>query len=128
MDASISFEVSRPENVGSAFNKTLSQFSPFLSTRSSMADLIAMGAISSVYTCSRGSVIIPFRGGRIDATEAGPAGVPQPQQDLSTHTAIFARQGFNTSEMIGLVACGHTFGGVHGVDFPDIVNITHMPV
>lgn len=128
MDASISFEISRSENVGSAFNKTLIQFLPFLSSRSSMADLIAMGAISAVYGCSRGSVTIPFRGGRIDATEAGPVGVPLPQEDLSTHTASFARQGFNVSEMIGLVACGHTLGGVHGVDFPDIVNVTRVPV
>jgi catalase (peroxidase I) len=65
---------------------------------------------------------IPFRGGRIDATSAGPAGVPEPQQDLASHTASFARQGFSPTEMIGLIACGHTVGGVHQVDFPDILD------
>jgi hypothetical protein len=51
-------------------------------------------------------MIIPFRGGRIDAKEAGPPGVPQPQQDLATHIADFRRAGFNETEMIGLLACG----------------------
>ena len=58
--------------------------------------------------------------GRIDATEAGRSGVPEPQQDLDTHTKMFAMQGFNQTEMIELVACGHTLGGVHHEDFPEI--------
>jgi hypothetical protein len=128
MDASISFELSRPENVGSAFNETLGQFVPFISSRSSMADMLSLGAIAAVLSCTHGSVVIPFRGGRIDATGPGPAGVPQPQEDLDSHKTNFERQGFNTSEMIGLVACGHTLGGVHGVDFPEIVNVTKTTV
>lgn len=64
---------------------------------------------------------IDYRGGRVDATEAGPPGVPEPQQSLESHTASFARQGFTPAEMIGLVACGHTFGGVQHTAFPDIV-------
>ena len=71
-----------------------------------------------------GGPTIPLRMGRIDALVAGPAGVPQPQQDLASHTASFRRQGFNPTEMIGLVACGHTFGGVRTPDFPDIVPAT----
>ena len=84
-----------------------------------MSDLIALGTVYAVRACT--GPIIPFRAGRIDATEAGPKGVPEPQQDLASHTASFAKQGFNVSEMIGLVACGHTLGGVHEEDFPTIV-------
>lgn len=64
---------------------------------------------------------INYRGGRVDANAPNKAGVPLPQQDISTHTATFARQGFSQSEMIGLVACGHTFGGVQNATFPNIV-------
>jgi len=63
---------------------------------------------------------IPFRGGRIDAVEAGPAGVPEPQTPLDKTTDTFAKAGFDTSSMIAMVACGHTLGGVHSTDFPEI--------
>lgn len=121
LDASIIYELDRAENVGHAFLETRDSFSGLVTTRSSLADLYALGAVFAVGACSNGSMIIPLRAGRIDAREAGPAGVPEPQQDLATHTAAFARQGFNATEMIELVACGHTIGGVHGVDFPEIV-------
>lgn len=52
---------------------------------------------------------------------ANAPGVPQPQQPLEEHIAAFDRQGFNATEMIGLVACGHTFGGVQQTAFPTIV-------
>ena len=64
---------------------------------------------------------VPFRGGRIDATGPNDPGVPEPQQDLANHTAAFKRQGFNPTEMITLVACGHSFGGVQHSAFPDTV-------
>ena len=64
---------------------------------------------------------IDFRGGRIDATPASAPGVPQPFESLDSHTAAFARMGFNQTEMITLVACGHSFGGVQHSAFPDIV-------
>ncbi|KAL0064075.1 hypothetical protein AAF712_008934 [Marasmius tenuissimus] len=64
---------------------------------------------------------IPFRAGRVDAKSAGPPGVPEPQQDLQSHIESFRRQGFTQSEMIALVACGHTVGGVRKADFPTIV-------
>ena len=35
----------------------------------------------------------------------------------------FSLQGFNQTEMIGLVACGHTLGGVNNIDFPSIVQV-----
>ncbi|KAK4079054.1 CAZyme family AA2 [Trichoderma harzianum] len=121
LDGSIIYELDRAENVGHAFMETRDSFSGLVTTRSSLADLYALGAVFAVGACSNGSMIIPLRAGRIDAREAGPSGVPEPQQDLATHTASFARQGFNATEMIELVACGHTIGGVHGIDFPEIV-------
>ena len=66
---------------------------------------------------------MPFRGGRVDATAAGPPGVPEPQNTLESHIASFAKQGFNQTEMITLVACGHTFGGVQHSAFPDTVPV-----
>jgi hypothetical protein len=59
-----------------------------------------------------GGDYIPFRGGRIDAKQGGPAGVPQPQDTLAQHTADFARQGFTPTEMIqvsstNFVICFH---------------------
>ncbi|KAJ7145147.1 heme peroxidase [Mycena crocata] len=54
------------------------------------------------------------------AKAAGPAGVPVPIGTLAEHIAAFQRQGFTPAEMIGLVACGHTLGGITAVDFPTI--------
>lgn len=82
------------------------------------ADVPLLSHVS--FICSGGPKI-DFRGGRADAVEAGPPGVPQPQEDLQTHISTFAKQGFTQEEMIGLVACGHTFNGVQNVAFPDIV-------
>ncbi|KAJ7694001.1 heme peroxidase [Mycena olivaceomarginata] len=113
LDGSIQFETDRPENIGTAMNTTVEFFGPLQSKRAS-------------WSCWRsrtaGGPTIPFRPGRIDATEAGAPGVPQPEQSLETHVAAFARQGFNMTEMIGLVACGHTVGGVHEIDFPQTVH------
>ena len=121
LDASISFESDREENKGPAFNATMRQLVMFTSAKSSMADLIAMAVNLASASCSEGKLDIPYRGGRIDALEAGPLGVPEPQQSLEEHTDIFRKQGFNQTEMIGLVACGHSIGGVHGEVFPEIV-------
>lgn len=49
-------------------------------------------------TCQGPSV--PMRVGRIDAVAGGASGVPEPQQDLATHTAQFERMGFTATEMI----------------------------
>jgi catalase (peroxidase I) len=57
----------------------------------------------------------------VDAQQAGPAGVPLPEDTLQSHTAAFARMGFTATEMIQLVACGHTIGGVQSKFFPTIV-------
>lgn len=83
------------------------------------ADVIAIAAIFAVSSCQ--GPIIPFRGGRIDAWQAGNYGTPEPQQDIATLTESFRNQGFNQTDMIKLVACGHTMGGVRTTDFPQLV-------
>lgn len=118
LDASIMFETNRPENPGAAFNSTFGFFLNFYSPRASMADLIALGVRVVTQNCN--GPIVPFRAGRIDATKAGVSGVPEPSNDLATIQARFKGAGFNQADMIGLVACGHTLGGVHGEDFSQI--------
>ncbi|KAM0143358.1 hypothetical protein ACHAP3_001497 [Botrytis cinerea] len=118
LDSSIAFELGRAENPGAAFNGTFGFTNNYHSIKASSADLLAMSVVVASMAC--GGPIVPFRGGRVDAIGAGVSGVPEPDQDLATHTAIFAKQGFNTAEMITMVACGHALGGVHGVDFPQI--------
>ncbi|KAF2089701.1 heme peroxidase [Saccharata proteae CBS 121410] len=118
LDASILFETDRAENKGAAFNSTFDFTSNYYSIKTSMADLLALSVVVASKACKGPDIAL--RGGRIDATEAGPLGVPQPQEDLATHTSRFATAGFNTEDMIAMVACGHTLGGVHGTDFPEI--------
>ncbi|PPQ93259.1 hypothetical protein CVT25_015257 [Psilocybe cyanescens] len=119
LDGSIVYELGRPENFGLGFNQTLSDFEAYPNKQVSRADIIAIGAIMAVNTC--GGPIIPFRGGRVDTWVGGGTGTPEPQEDLATHTESFRKQGFNQAEMIQLVACGHTMGGVRSADFPQLV-------
>ena len=111
MDGSLNYEIGGGENIGSAFLTTLTTYAPFFSSRSSLADIIAMGVYTAVRSC--GGLPVPVRTGRIDATAAGPVGVPLPQNSIFTFQNQFARFGFNATEMIALTACGHTIGGVH---------------
>ena len=74
-----------------------------------VADVIAVGAAMAIGTC--GGPPIPLRGGRVDATEAGPSGVCEPETDLKTTLASFSGAGFNQADAIALTACGHTMGG-----------------
>ncbi|KAJ6589944.1 putative L-ascorbate oxidase [Mycena vulgaris] len=101
MDASIRFaeEQARGENAGDGFSNTLAVLSGLANRYVSTADALALGAIIAIEGCAGPE--IAFRGGPI--------------------RRAFARQGFTQSEMIGLVACGHTFGGVQHAPFPDIV-------
>ncbi|KAH0583581.1 Putative L-ascorbate peroxidase 6 [Termitomyces sp. J132] len=119
LDGSIAYELDRAENFGAGFTSTLSDFQVYPNKYVSRADIIAIAAVFAVSTC--GGPRIPYRGGRVDVWQAGPFGVPQPQENLQTHIGMFARQGFTTAEMIQLTACGHTMGGVRSTDFPDLV-------
>ncbi|KAJ7239076.1 heme peroxidase [Mycena rebaudengoi] len=113
MDGSIRFteEQSRAENTGDGFSNTVGLL--FQEANRYISEIMA------IENC--GGPEIAFRGGRVDAAAANSPGVPEPEQDLDSHIASFARQGFTPTEMIGLVACGHTFGGVQRDPFPDIV-------
>ncbi|KAF9691007.1 hypothetical protein EKO04_011014 [Ascochyta lentis] len=130
LDASIQFETDRAENAGDAFNATFGFTNNYYDVRTSAADLIALSTVLAVGNC--GGPKIPLRLGRVDATEGGVLGVPEPQQDLDTHKKMFAKAGFSTEDMIAMVACGHTMGGVHGKTFPEITenstesNVVHF--
>ena len=64
---------------------------------------------------------MPLRAGRIDAIQAGAVGVPDAKDDAAKLKGEFARMGFSPTEMIQVVACGHTLGGVHSKEHPSIV-------
>jgi hypothetical protein len=65
----------------------------------------------SVGNC--GGPKISLKSGRVDATEAGPFGVPEPETDLEETLEEFAVSGFNQVDAIGLTVCGHSMGNVH---------------
>lgn len=119
LDASLQYELDNGENTGTGHRTTIKFMAPYLSPRSSLADLIAMGVYTSVRSC--GGPAVPIRAGRKDATTKGNTGVPQPQNSVGTFTQQFERMGFTAAEMIQVTACGHTLGGVHNADFPDLV-------
>ncbi|KAJ6789712.1 hypothetical protein PWT90_00576 [Aphanocladium album] len=124
LDASIAFELDRAENPGRVeFTNTLAISRTVLTSKSSVSDGVALSVLIASQICSDGQVDFPYRYGRIDARQAGPSGVPEPQDDIDSMTAAFQRTGFSKTEMIGLVACGHSIGGVNGVDFPTIVTV-----
>ncbi|KAJ7275049.1 heme peroxidase [Mycena rebaudengoi] len=125
LDGSIFFELNRSENVGDGMKNTLSDFETFPSRYVTRADIVAIGTVWAVATCS--GPVIPFKGGRVDAQVAGPTGVPDAGDSLDSITKNFAKQGFSVSEMIQLVACGHTLGGVRYPDFPTIVPAGNNP-
>jgi hypothetical protein len=119
LDASIQYELERPENLGDALNNTLADISSSVDIRSSAADLLALALVMSVARC--GDMRVPLRLGRKDATEAGIKGVPEAHTDLDTTRKRFATMSLDEAEMITLIACGHSIGGVHSVDHPEIV-------
>jgi hypothetical protein len=119
LDASLQFELNNGENTGPGHGTTLTFYANYLTSRSSMADLIAAGVRASVRSC--GGPVVPLKLGRVDAGQAGASGVPQPQNSVVTFRQQFDRMGFSPAEMIQLVACGHSLGSVHSTEFPNIV-------
>ena len=120
LDASIGYELNREENIGTAFNDALTNFGYYFNARVSMADLIAIGAVLSAGHC--GGTPVVLRGGRVDATAAGPTGVPMPQEPINVQLGKFSNVQFNKGDVIALTTCGHTMGGVRKKDFPTINN------
>ncbi|KAH6671975.1 heme peroxidase [Halenospora varia] len=122
LDASIGFESLRAENVGLHFvNDTIGIFASFVSAYTSMADLIALGLHATLMSCDPVPRLIKLKVGRIDATGPGPEGVPKPTDDLNTTLTAFEKAGFSQTEAIQSVACGHSLGAVHQMNFPDII-------
>lgn len=142
IDASIGFETTRAENVGPAFNDALTFFSYFTNAKVSsesgpdlghipswcfqydidcsiVSDLIALGTVMATAAC--GGPHVEMKGGRIDATAAGPSGVPEPETDIQDTLNQFGNAGFNSDDGITLTACGHSMGGVHHSSFPQVV-------
>ncbi|KAH8599832.1 hypothetical protein B0O99DRAFT_682314 [Bisporella sp. PMI_857] len=120
IDASLAYELNNGDNIGTGFNTAFVTYGNFFNTQLSAADLVALGVYTSVRAC--GGPIVPVKGGRKDATSAGPsAQIPQPQNAISLFRNQFTRMGFSNTEMIQMVACGHTLGGVHAGNFPTIV-------
>ncbi|KAK9421597.1 putative Peroxidase [Seiridium unicorne] len=111
LDGSIGYEADRAENMG-----------PTITAYLSMADNIVLGLVASIASCGGSNTGIPLRAGRIDAVEAGPAGVPETTTDLDTTFARFEAAGFNQTDAIAMTACGHSLGRIHQSNFPDIVD------
>jgi hypothetical protein len=125
LDGSLQYRLDDGESKGPGFNSTLKFFSDYLSKRSSLADLIALGVYASVRSC--GGPVIPVRAGRVDAPGPGSMGVPQPEHSIEQFREQFSRMGFSNQEMIQLTACGHTLGGVHATEFPELVGEGEAP-
>ncbi|KAI1169114.1 hypothetical protein F5B18DRAFT_9053 [Nemania serpens] len=121
MDGSLQYELLSSDNIGPAFNTTLKFMADYYTSRSGVADLLALGVYYAVRSC--GGPVVPIASGRIDATESGPIGVPLPQNSAFTFEQQFTRMGFSQAEMIQVVACGHSIGGVHETEFPQIVPV-----
>ncbi|KAI8832894.1 heme peroxidase [Chytridium lagenaria] len=121
IDGSLKYELTRPENGGVAIPETLKQLETYKMDGVSVADLTVLGAIAATLSC--GGPEIPFRYGRADITSANAENLtPLPFQGAHAHAGLFRRMGFNTAEMIQLVACGHTLGGVHADVHPNLTN------
>ncbi|KAI0119166.1 heme peroxidase [Daldinia grandis] len=121
LDGSLQYELTSSDNIGPGFNTTLKFMADYYTSRSGVADLIALGVYYAVRSC--GGPVVPVAGGRVDALAAGPIGVPLPQNTAFTFEQQFTRMGFSKTEMIQVTACGHSIGGVHENEFPEIVPV-----
>ncbi|KAI1363587.1 heme peroxidase [Xylaria arbuscula] len=121
LDGSLQYEITSSDNIGPAFMTTLKFMADYYTSRTSVADLLALGVYYAVRSC--GGPVVPITAGRVDAKAAGPIGVPLPQNSAFTFENQFLRMGFSKTEMIQVVACGHTLGGVHETEFPQIVPV-----
>ncbi|KAK2464444.1 hypothetical protein APHAL10511_003592 [Amanita phalloides] len=118
LDASVLFETDRMENIGIGFNNTFLDIQPGYSSRVGMADVITAAAYFALRKC--GGPAIDVRAGRVDAQSGGTFGAPDPTETFHVHRMKFERANRNQTQMIQMIACGHSIGGVHGNDFPAV--------
>ncbi|BEJ17734.1 hypothetical protein CspHIS471_0700020 [Cutaneotrichosporon sp. HIS471] len=124
IDGSIQYEFGFEDNAGVTFPSTIGLFKFFQQEGVSLADIVVLGSTVAVGSC--GGPMVPFRTGRIDASAPSAKGfLPSPEGTTESHKQIFARMGFDHSEAITLVACGHTLGGVHASVHPDLTSEPH---
>ncbi|KKY38933.1 putative l-ascorbate peroxidase [Diaporthe ampelina] len=97
LDGSLQYQLDDGESKGPGFNSTFKFFSDYLSKRSSLADLIALGVYAS------------------------------PEHSIEQFREQFSRMGFTDEEMIQVTACGHTIGGVHDTEFPELAHEGEAP-
>lgn len=99
----------------------VAQYSGFQGDGVSFADIVVLGALDAVRSC--GGPIIPFYWGRTDVSSGGPTdALPEAEDSTESHVQRFARMGFSPSDMIAMVACGHTLGGVHSANNPALTS------
>nr|KAJ3415291.1 hypothetical protein HK105_001544 [Polyrhizophydium stewartii] len=122
IDGSLWYETDRSENAGFAIPSTLDQFDSFDQDGVSFADLTVLGGILATTSC--GGPDVPFRYGRADTRSANSPGL---LPSAHVHAGIFKRMGFNATEMIELVACGHTMGSVHAQFTPEVTDLVAAP-
>ncbi|KAF1969272.1 heme peroxidase [Bimuria novae-zelandiae CBS 107.79] len=121
LDGSIAWEIDTLENEGVFADDSVKAWANFVSDQTSLSDVIAAATYAVTRSCS--NISIAVRGGRVDATQAGPVGfVPQPQNAVTIFRNQFARMGLDDQGMVQFVACGHTIGGVHVADHPEITD------
>lgn len=121
LDGSIAWEVNTLENEGVFADDSVAAWAHYVSDLTSLSDVIAAATYASTRSCS--NISLAVRGGRVDATQAGPVGfVPQPQNAVGIFRNQFARMGLDDKGMIQIIACGHSIGGVHGADHPEITD------
>jgi catalase (peroxidase I) len=97
LDASLQFELGRFENFGLALNHTFADISSTYSLQNSASDLLALAMVMAVERC--GGLSIPLRLGRVDATHAGPYGVPEPVTNRTEMAKAFTKAGFSQSKL-----------------------------
>jgi L-ascorbate peroxidase len=116
-DGSLQFELSRRENLGLEEIVEISKRLA-LEKGASLADVLAYGAVLSVRVC--GGPAVPFRHGRIDATQANPTGrLAGPSSTAKQLRAVFVdRMGFTIPEFVALNGGGHTVADLNSENNP----------
>ncbi|KAJ3195224.1 hypothetical protein HK101_000818, partial [Irineochytrium annulatum] len=118
IDSSLRWELDVEANSGT-FGPVFESLTDFVNARVSHSDLLAAGLGVAVAACSGPS--LPLRIGRVDATGPSPNMVPNTFDSFEDIQRNFSHFGFSPSEMISVIACGHTLGGVESDENPDIV-------